>query len=749
MKLLEPNTETSPIGIYDRIVSPKGKLSDDEDYEGSRSGAQQKRCIAITAMVLAGIFLVVTLHATVVSVFFVNPQTDLRDSLSYLDSYENKHLSLLQEIQNEINKSSFAGVDQPAGEQEVLINYLEELHGKLDSLKKRQRELDEIRDDRIIAPAKTFDQDKNVFTTKVIEKMNFEYLAAEKVWPYVGSRRYLDSLSKDSRAYYNSLATFPYPDDQHMHGIVGLDPDGTRWWKGREKPPLYKEGTDECNAALKRGGGFYLEYSDYLPLDRDAADFRSKECKAVKFDILNLPDASIIITFYNEPLSTLLRSVHSVLNTIPPPLLREVILVDDHSSLAENLPGSALDEAIRRLPKTSVLRLPHRHGLVQARLAGIKNAQGEVVVILDSHIEATPQWLEPMLARLKESPKSLVYPQIPSIDAVNFDYKENQGIGCKLTFKWVMQEQSTAPYNYKSTEAVPSASMAGGLFAVYRDFFWHMGGYDEGMTMWGAENVEMPFRYWMCGAMVECVPCSRVYHIYRNGGVGYKSPGNAVVINRLRTAYLWLDEYYPLAHKVINDGKEIDIGEVDTILSLKERLQCKDFRWFLDYLEIDKKPKSLSDVQIVGQVKSLADNNQCLDSLNGKTVGVPFGLFTCHGTGGTQSWLSFENKQLHPSSSENMCTSWKTLKYENCDLKDKTIIWEFEHSSKTIRNHSGTECLSYTRNNDKLIEMQPCIEELEINETNKHQKWAFGGFEDKDLDYERPSYSANWLSIHK
>jgi len=97
---------------------------------------------------------------------------------------------------------------------------------------------------------------------------------------------------------------------------------------------------------------------------------------------------SVILIYLDEALSIIKRAIHSIIDKTPAHLLKEIILVDDYSS---NL-MEKLDETINSIHEERpalVKRVRHseRLGLTQARPSGWKVAVGEVVAILDAHIE--------------------------------------------------------------------------------------------------------------------------------------------------------------------------------------------------------------------------------------------------------------------------------------------------------------------------------------------------------------------------
>ena len=91
----------------------------------------------------------------------------------------------------------------------------------------------------------------------------------------------------------------------------------------------------------------------WISLNRSVPELREEECQYWDYP-KNLPKASVILVFHNEGWSTLLRTVHSVLNRSPPQFLEEVLLVDDKSELEH------LHEPLHRLRRWFVEPGQHR-----------------------------------------------------------------------------------------------------------------------------------------------------------------------------------------------------------------------------------------------------------------------------------------------------------------------------------------------------------------------------------------------------
>ncbi|XP_050673551.1 uncharacterized protein LOC126971342 isoform X3 [Leptidea sinapis] len=409
--------------------------------------------------------------------------------------------------------------------------------------------------------------------------------------------------------------------------------------------------------------------SDRIAYNRTLIDQRNPACQRVLYDA-ELPSASVILIFHNEPYSVVIRTIWSVINSArrdqpwynranyvdrvtgktmtlgypgqdpssPFVYLKEIILVDDNSTLPEL--KDKLSYYIRtRLPPDliKILRLPDRVGLTRARLAGARYAKGDVLLFLDAHCEAQHDWLRPLLQRIKDSPHAVVVPIIDVIEASNFYYSVQDPVtfqvgGFTFTghFTWIDVPEREKKRRGSDIAPTWSPTMAGGLFAISRPYYWELGAYDEQMAGWGGENLEMSFRIWQCGGTLETIPCSRVGHVFRSfHPYGLPAQTDTHGINTARMAEVWMDEYAELFYLHRPDlRKNPKIGDVTHRKVLREKLKCKSFQWYLDTVYGDKFVP-VRDVYGFGRIRS-AWSGLCADTLQREGEGVALGAYPCH-----------------------------------------------------------------------------------------------------------------------
>ena len=174
--------------------------------------------------------------------------------------------------------------------------------------------------------------------------------------------------------------------------------------------------------------------SELTPLERDVIDSRPAKCRLLQYDITKLASVTVIIPFYNEALSMLLRTVHSILRRTPATLLDEIIIIDDHSP-NEDL-KEQLAQYVRLLPKVRLVRTKQREGLIRARLIGARLAQSKVIMFQDAHNENNVQWLEPLLEEIRKNPKTIIQPHIDQLDPDTIVYEKSGGHVPRGGFSW-------------------------------------------------------------------------------------------------------------------------------------------------------------------------------------------------------------------------------------------------------------------------------------------------------------------------
>lgn len=388
--------------------------------------------------------------------------------------------------------------------------------------------------------------------------------------------------------------------------------------------------------------------SDLIGPRREIPDCRPRQCRKKVYPS-KLPTASVVICFHNEAFSALTRSIQTVIDRSPEHLIHEVILVDDGSD-QEHL-KKPLEVYLAQLPKLRLIRVA-RVGLIRARLVGAAVASGDVLIFLDSHIEATPHWLEPLLGPIAQSRTTVICPTIDTIDAETLAYNTEilatssmqvGGFDWALTFNWHFLPSSDHPA--EATDPLKSPTMAGGLFAIDREYFDYLGAYDEGMDIWGAENLEISFRIWMCGGQLVISPCSRVGHIFRKSSAYKWRPGKDVLkINNIRLAEVWLDEYKLLYEERIGHTLG-EFGSISERLELRKRLQCHSFKWYLHTVY----PSLFVPSEAVarGAIRNQGDSTWCIDAPSPKEgEHPPVILYSCHGQGGNQLFYLSQGNEI-------------------------------------------------------------------------------------------------------
>lgn len=195
----------------------------------------------------------------------------------------------------------------------------------------------------------------------------------------------------------------------------------------------------------------------------------------------------------------------------------EVILVDNGST------DRSVDVARAHIPEIRVIRFPENRGFSAAVNAGIRQARGREIALLNSDVKAAPEWLEALVKAL-DSHAEISACASKMLNARSPDLLDGVGIGCLaggIGYPIGSHEPDRGQYAYPFEVLGPSAGAA----LYRRGFFDTVGLFDEEFFAYH-EDVDLSLRAQWAGLRSLYVPSAVAYHI---GGGSTGGAMNALI----------------------------------------------------------------------------------------------------------------------------------------------------------------------------------------------------------------------------
>lgn len=189
------------------------------------------------------------------------------------------------------------------------------------------------------------------------------------------------------------------------------------------------------------------------------------------------------------------------------------VIVADNGSTDESLPMLATE-----FPSVEVLPMPENYGFAEGYNRALAQVEADYYLLLNSDVEATPGWLQPLRAYMDTHPEvAACQPKLLDWkDKERFEYAGAAGgyidrYGYPFCRGRVMGTVELDCGQYDGG-ALP-AFWATGAALMVRSTDWKAAGGLDGRFFAHMEEIDLCWRLRARGRKVVCLPASRVYHV--------------------------------------------------------------------------------------------------------------------------------------------------------------------------------------------------------------------------------------------
>ena len=182
-------------------------------------------------------------------------------------------------------------------------------------------------------------------------------------------------------------------------------------------------------------------------------------------------------------------------------------------------------------PLIKFIELAHNSGFSIAANHGVKNAQNNYVLLLNTDIKVEKDFLTPLLKYFKND----------KTFAVSNRAMKNESIALTKPHQWIFKFGFFREvYSKKEKKAVYAFGASGGHSLFDRKKFLELGGFDEIFSPFYYEDADLGYRAWKRGYCVFYEPRSVVYHEHQST-IGNSFSKNYInfIVKRNMLVFLW------------------------------------------------------------------------------------------------------------------------------------------------------------------------------------------------------------------
>jgi GT2 family glycosyltransferase len=238
--------------------------------------------------------------------------------------------------------------------------------------------------------------------------------------------------------------------------------------------------------------------------------------------------------------------------------------------IADNASKDGSPEFVEEnFPGVRIIRLPVNYGFAKGYNEALKQVEADYFVLLNSDVEVTGGWLDPLISHLENNPRAAACQ--PKILAYkhrdSFEYAGAAGgwldlYGYPFARGRIFDFCENDEGQYDETREVFWAS--GAAMAVRASVFQELNGFDPYLFA-HQEEIDLCWRMHLAGHQVFCCPASVVYHV--GGGTLPKGNSRKTYLN-FRNNQIILAKNLPLSEKFWKIPWRIFLDQVSALRGL-------------------------------------------------------------------------------------------------------------------------------------------------------------------------------------